>query len=322
MQTWGGTTKHGFTAVSRVFLRSYAEMGLSSNEAMMVLHILDYSWRDNLPFPKVETVALSMGKTDKTVRSYIRTLRVKGLLRTKSRKGRSNVYDFTPLFARLREYADKDEVFELPEWEKEPPKKEKLSTMRPRVPEKAQSDYPKTSQSIEEEEKKKNNRSERAPSGMEKLQQVIDDSLAIARKKEKRRKGLGKRLRSSIDRKDPGAYKPKDILTLFMNAWKERWPKAPSPSLTRKDLKLAKDLIEDYTAPAVAKVVVEVIMKWTFYSREFNLRGYPSIGMIFGFRNSLFPLILNGNAASSDHSAMQHDAEESREEGDEVGWGL
>ena len=103
MLDWGGTSERGFVAVSRTFLRSYRELGLTLEEAMLVIMILEFSWGSSLPYPSVSTLANRTGKTPKTVRRYLRALRSKGFLRTKPRKGRSNAYDFGPLFSRLAE---------------------------------------------------------------------------------------------------------------------------------------------------------------------------------------------------------------------------
>jgi hypothetical protein len=106
--TWGKSTRAGFTVVPRVFLRGgYIDLGLSMEEAMVVITILDYCWDDGMPpYPKVATLCANTGVSEYVMRGLIRSLRDKGVLLTVNRAGRSNAYDFTPLFTALHAMAE------------------------------------------------------------------------------------------------------------------------------------------------------------------------------------------------------------------------
>ena len=91
----------GFAAVPRVFLEQYHTFDLSSSEAMLVIHLLNYKWTEKRPFPKVATIAERMGMTETAVRSHARSLEKKHLLKRIARAGQSNEFDLEPLFRRL-----------------------------------------------------------------------------------------------------------------------------------------------------------------------------------------------------------------------------
>ena len=93
--------KKGYKTVSRSLLQRYSEIGLTTAEAMLVLQILDYSWKGSTPFPKKETLAARMGVHAKTITKHLQSLRHQGLLKTRSRRGRSLEYDLSPLVSLL-----------------------------------------------------------------------------------------------------------------------------------------------------------------------------------------------------------------------------
>lgn len=60
-------------------------------------------------------------------------------------------------------------------------------------------------------------------------------------------------------------------------------------SYTGKDKKLARDLLDLYPQPGVVEsTIYEVCSNWDYFKKKFKLSGFPSIGMFFGFHNSLF----------------------------------
>lgn len=93
----------GFSAVPTSFLRHYAELGISSTEAMLLIHIMARKWDARLPFPSVKKLASEMGLSVSQVRSRLSTLEKKGFLKRVFRKGRSNQYDPSALIKRLEE---------------------------------------------------------------------------------------------------------------------------------------------------------------------------------------------------------------------------
>jgi len=107
-------TESGFSAVPTSFLRHYAELGISSTEAMLVIHIMARKWDARLPFPAVKTLANEMGLSASQVRARLSKLEKRGVIVRITRKGRSNRYDPTPLIKKLEaaisEYARRVEA--------------------------------------------------------------------------------------------------------------------------------------------------------------------------------------------------------------------
>lgn len=96
-------TARGFTAVPSVFLDRYHELDVTSAEAMVIVHLLSYKWSSRNPFPRLAVLAEKMGLTTTSVRSHLRSLENKGLLKRVSRAGHSNEFDLAPLFAKLED---------------------------------------------------------------------------------------------------------------------------------------------------------------------------------------------------------------------------
>ena len=94
---------NGYTTISRAFMKGYRKLGITMEEAMIILHLMEYAFNGSKPFPKVSTLANITGKHPNTVRSYIRSLRRKGYLKTRVRLGRSNAYDFSALMTALED---------------------------------------------------------------------------------------------------------------------------------------------------------------------------------------------------------------------------
>lgn len=322
---WGGTTKKGFTPVARAFLRHYIQLGISMEEAMLILHVLDYAWCSTLPFPKVRTLCQYTGKTDKTIRNYLRSLRIKGFLKTRNRGGRSNEYDFSPLFERLRSVSDIPEAKE----EVAPHPQAPLEDV-PDVNESGLTDL--TTQDLhtlptQEKPIPYNNNNEEEKITHDPLRGVLDTALLSSSRRAKGRKPANsrvntqgyKRLRKFLD-KSPKNYNCNDMELVLAHAWKSRWDKVPPPRFTGRDRKHAKDLIEHYGAAETAKVINTIVVEWETYSAKFSLGGYPSMPLFWGYRNSLFPLVLQGDSTGKPLWGTHFKKEDSRSEGDEVGW--
>jgi hypothetical protein len=93
--------ENGFLGVPTTFLEYYAQIGLSTGEAMFFLHLMSFKWTEDAPFPSYKTLSKRMGTSDEMVRLYAKHLEDKGLLVRVFRKGRSNAFDLTPLSAVL-----------------------------------------------------------------------------------------------------------------------------------------------------------------------------------------------------------------------------
>lgn len=96
----------GYLVVPTAFLRHYSQLkpfSLSTGEALFVLHLMAFKWDENAPFPGYKILATRMGISDKMVRRYAKDLETKGFLRRQIRIGRTNRFDLTPLFDKLRD---------------------------------------------------------------------------------------------------------------------------------------------------------------------------------------------------------------------------
>jgi len=99
-------SRSGFSAVPTSFLRHYAQLGISSTEAMLLIHIMAHKWNDRLPFPAVKKLADEMGRSVSQVRARLSSLEKRGFIRRVARKGRSNLYDPAALISRLEKAID------------------------------------------------------------------------------------------------------------------------------------------------------------------------------------------------------------------------
>jgi hypothetical protein len=96
-------TKGGWTPVSDFFLDNYRKLDqpLTSNEALLVIHLMRHKWDDAAPFPAFKTLAKRMGVTATSARNHARSLEKKGYLKREKRVGTTNRFDLTPLFRAL-----------------------------------------------------------------------------------------------------------------------------------------------------------------------------------------------------------------------------
>ena len=92
----------GFTVLPNLILRYYAKLGMSPAEMMLVVHIVQFQWTEQNPYPSLPGVAERMGLSRRQVNNYVSSLKRKGFLRVIQRttaEGRqdTNEYDFTGL---------------------------------------------------------------------------------------------------------------------------------------------------------------------------------------------------------------------------------
>ncbi len=91
----------GFTPVPLTFLTHYGAMGITSAEAMLIIHLMSHKWDEKNPFPTFGRIATRMRISETAVRGHARSLEKKKLLKRITRPGRSNQFDLKPLFERL-----------------------------------------------------------------------------------------------------------------------------------------------------------------------------------------------------------------------------
>lgn len=97
--------KAGHIQIARSFLRNYRNLDppLTLGEAMFVIHLMDFKWDNEAPWPRYKTLARYMGMTDKQVRRLAKSLEDKGYLRREVRTAEANRFHLESLFRRLEE---------------------------------------------------------------------------------------------------------------------------------------------------------------------------------------------------------------------------
>jgi hypothetical protein len=121
-----------------------------------------------------------------------------------------------------------------------------------------------------------------------------------ARGKERLKTAVAKAaVATPVARQKPKA-RGKNVLLLqevHTEAVKEVWPQAfpRGVTYTAKERGLAKKLIEAFGYDNVEQVLVHTVECWEDVRMKYRLSGYPSIALIWGYRNSLFPDILDND---------------------------
>ena len=103
-QRWAPHRVTSFTPISDYFLEHYADLPLTSTEAMVIVHLMSFKWGVEAPYPAIKTIARRMKLTDTQVRTHIRNLERNGYLRRTIRAGETNRFHLEPLFEKLEEH--------------------------------------------------------------------------------------------------------------------------------------------------------------------------------------------------------------------------
>lgn len=93
--------KKGYVPLPVLFLHHYAELKpfpLTSGEALFVLHLMEFKWDEENPFPGYKTLAKRMGISPKMARRHAQSLEQKHYLNRVIRVSQTNRFDLTPLF--------------------------------------------------------------------------------------------------------------------------------------------------------------------------------------------------------------------------------
>lgn len=102
----------GHIPIVRTFLRNYASLNppLTSGEALFVIHLMDYKWDSDAPYPAYATIARNMGVSAKMTRRHAQSLETKGYLRREIRTAQPNRFHLQPLFKALEAHLEKQET--------------------------------------------------------------------------------------------------------------------------------------------------------------------------------------------------------------------
>jgi hypothetical protein len=275
----------GFIPVSRVFLLNYRKMNISMEEAMLILHLIDHSWAADKPFPSAEHFAKVTGKSGQTIRAYLRSLSYKGYLSAVLTEAGAKSYSWEPLLGSLKDLIGTPKVNTHEVTEDKP--------------------------SLVKE-----------PS---KLQNIVDIANSLSKDTTKSRTPTQtkpkqwRRIRA-FEQKTPDQYNAKDLEFVMGLEWEKRWS-SPPPRFFGRDLKHAKDLIGIYTPKTTSEVIAWALENWESLAERFNIKGYPSMPIFWGFRNSIFPLYIDGEMNTSPPSWGTHyDKTEEESKDSEIGW--
>ena len=113
---WPGKLSTGsFVPVSSFFLEHNhrLEPKLNSTSVLLIIHILDFKWTDDAPFPSLSRLATRMNLSKRHIRSTLRNLEEAEYLTTyRPTRTSQNRIDFTPLYQKLERIMEKLEPTE------------------------------------------------------------------------------------------------------------------------------------------------------------------------------------------------------------------
>jgi len=112
---WPNDLGRSFTPISNYFLENYHRLsphpsakGLSSAEAMVIVHLLSYKWDERAPYPTLGKISARMGISKRAVRAHLKTLgdlktpdEISYVYRERSAVGGPNRFHFDGLYSAL-----------------------------------------------------------------------------------------------------------------------------------------------------------------------------------------------------------------------------
>ena len=90
--------------VLHFFLENYHRLKpypVTHSEAMFVIHLMQFKWDSQAPYPGYKRIAKTMGVSDKSARRYAQALEQKKYLKRKIRKAQTNEFNLKPLMEAL-----------------------------------------------------------------------------------------------------------------------------------------------------------------------------------------------------------------------------
>lgn len=76
-------------------------------QMMLIIVIISYKWDEKMPFPSLDTLAKQLGLKERAVRTSLKNLEERGLIRIVKKTGsRKNRYDVSPLIEKLENLED------------------------------------------------------------------------------------------------------------------------------------------------------------------------------------------------------------------------
>lgn len=93
----------GFAPVPMVFLENYSKLNITVSEAMLLVHLHQFKWTRESPFPSVTLLSRLMGCSTRNIRKLCASLESVGYLKRVERDGMSNLFDMSGLYAKLED---------------------------------------------------------------------------------------------------------------------------------------------------------------------------------------------------------------------------
>jgi hypothetical protein len=114
---WGKRLSRQFTAIPTEFLERYTELGLGIGEAMLLIQLARFWWDEpNKPYPGLKWIGESMGASYSQVRRYVAKCIAQECLAVKHRRGKTSMYDLSPLRTSLEALPKKPKRTLTPSW--------------------------------------------------------------------------------------------------------------------------------------------------------------------------------------------------------------
>lgn len=126
---------------------------------------------------------------------------------------------------------------------------------------------------------------------------------------------------SEFSKRAESDYSGNDLELLIAVYWVQNgWASQP-PVFTAKDYSNAKRFVSLYGAEQSAKIIAYAVSRWEVVAQKIRVNSYPSMSIIYGFRNSIAPLVLDGDAVEKPSWGSQFNPQtDSRKDDGIVGW--
>lgn len=300
----------GFIQVPNIVLR---DSSISDSDLRTYMILLSYAWSKESCFPSIERMAKDRDVGVSTIKRTIRNLSKSGLISIDVRKGgRTNVYVIEDPHKVYAEYDGSSFI------SSSAIDRCNLSFFVKKI----------RGNCIDVDDDNSNNGSNDS-SVDDVVNKLLKSHKSISNAKEKAKKSKDYRLKKKILNDMKRGYdKRKKVrkvsdTTIFEEYWflciRDSFDNLVVPGWGIKEKKIAKRLIGVYGIDLCKKVALDVIKNWDNYCIRYKLKGFPSIGLISGYKDSFFAEIQMGKKFSGKMSKMSDDEFSDNDESD-MGW--
>jgi hypothetical protein len=111
-------------------------------------------------------------------------------------------------------------------------------------------------------------------------------------------------------------------LELFDELYRTKFADLPPPKHSMKDRTSLKELADHFGGKVLSDTIQWFFTNYEELKKKYNW-SYPSVGLFYGFRNSIFPLAIKNEKVDNNVKWGSHHKEDNeRDDGDEVGFGI